>query len=416
MHSKTLYIQVLVAVALGILIGVVKPEWAIELKPLGDMFIALIKMLIGPVIFATIVVGVAGSGDMKKVGRVGVKAIIYFEVVSTFALAIGWLAAKVIEPGKGFNVDPASLDPSLVAEYTAKAHQTSTLDIIRNIIPNTLLNAFTSNGDLLQILLVSLLVGYGILHTGEQGKLVLKWVDAVSKILFRIVALIMRLAPIGAFGAMAFTIGKYGLSSLGPLAALMGTFYATCLLFIFLVLGLIARITGFSILKFIAYIKDELLTILGTSSSETVLVPLMEKLERLGCSKSVVGLVIPAGYSFNLDGTNIYLTLASLFIAQALGIELTIGQELTILGVAILTSKGASGVTGAGFITLAATLAVVPGIPVAGLALILGIDRFMSEARALTNAIGNGVATIVVSRWEGELDMELLHHELQGKI
>lgn len=415
MHSKSLYIKVLIAIALGVLVGVIKPDLAVELKPLGDMFIDLVKMLIGPVIFTTIVTGVAGSGDMKKVGRVGLKAIVYFEIVSTVALLIGFAAAKILQPGSNFHVDPATLDPSLVAEYTVKAHQTSALEIIRHIIPRTLLDAFTANGDLLQILLVALLFGYAVSHTGEQGKHVLKLIDSLSKILFKIVAIIMKLAPVGAFGAMAFTIGKYGINSLGPLATLMGTFYLTCILFVIVVLGAIARVTGFSIFKFIAYIKDELFTILGTSSSETVLVPMMEKLERLGCSKSVVGLVIPAGYSFNLDGTNIYLTLASLFIAQALGIELTLTQELTILGVAILTSKGASGVTGAGFITLAATLAVVPGIPAAGLALILGIDRFMSEARALTNVIGNGVATIVVSRWEKELDIELLHHELNNR-
>ena len=382
------------------------------LKPLGDGFIALIKMLISPIIFCTVVLGIAGAGNMKKVGRVGGKALIYFEVVSTFALAIGLVVANVLQPGAGFNADPASLDANAVADYAKRAETQTTTDFILRIIPTTFLNAFTGSGDLLQVLFVAILFGYAMTHMGGRGEIVHRFIESASHIFFAMMNALMKLAPIGAGGAMAFTIGRYGVDSLAPLALLMGSFYLTCLLFVLVVLGSIAWFTGFSILRFILYIKDELLTVLGTSSSESALVPLMQKLERLGCSRSVVGLVVPSGYSFNLDGTNIYLTMAALFVAQALNIDLSLRQQVTLLGVAMLTSKGASGVTGAGFITLAATLAVVPSIPVAGLALILGVDRFMSEARSLTNFVGNGVAAIVVSRWENELATETLTREL----
>jgi aerobic C4-dicarboxylate transport protein len=387
------------------------------LKPLGDGFISLIKMLISPIIFCTVVLGIAGAGNMKKVGRVGGKALIYFEVVSTFALAIGLVVANVLQPGAGFNADPASLDANAVADYAKRAETQTTTDFILRIIPTTFLNAFTGSGDLLQVLFVAILFGYAMTHMGGRGEIVHRFIESASHIFFAMMNALMKLAPIGAGGAMAFTIGRYGVDSLAPLALLMGSFYLTCLLFVLVVLGSIAAFTGFSILRFILYIKDELLTVLGTSSSESALVPLMQKLERLGCSRSVVGLVVPSGYSFNLDGTNIYLTMAALFVAQALNIELSLRQQVTLLGVAMLTSKGASGVTGAGFITLAATLAVVPSIPVAGLALILGVDRFMSEARSLTNFVGNGVAAIVVSRWENELATETLTRELaQGAV
>lgn len=409
-----LYFWVLLAIVAGGTLGYVDPDLGVSLKPLGDGFIALVKMLISPVIFCTVVLGIAGAGDMKKVGRVGGKALLYFEVVSTIALGIGLVVMNVIRPGSGFHADPAHLDAKAVASYAKAAHEQSTVDFIMHIIPKTILDAFTGSGDLLQVLFVALLFGYALSHTGKHGRVIHGFIEEASHILFGMMKAVMKLAPLGAGGAMAFTIGKYGIAALKPLAELMGTFYLTSLLFVFVVLGTIALVTGFSIFRFVAYIKDELLTVLGTSSSETALVPLMDKLERLGCSKSVVGLVVPAGYSFNLDGTNIYLTMAALFVAQALDINLTLGQELSILGVAMLTSKGASGVTGAGFITLAATLAVVPDVPVAGLALILGIDRFMSEARALTNFVGNGVAALVVSKWEKELDMTKLKQELHG--
>jgi aerobic C4-dicarboxylate transport protein len=410
-----LYFWVLLAIIAGGLIGFFDPKLGASLKPLGDGFIALVKMMISPVIFCTVVLGIVGSGDMRKVGRVGGKAILYFEVVSTFALFIGLTVMHVIEPGKGFNVDPQSLDTKAVEGYAKAASEQSSVDFILHIIPRTFLDAFTGSGDLLQVLLLAILFGYAMMKMGLVGKPVHKFIEEASHILFAMMNVIMKLAPLGAGGAMAFTIGKYGIGALKPLAALMGSFYLTCILFVLIVLGIIARLTGFSIVRFIIYIREELLTVLGTSSSESALVPLMEKLERMGCSKSVVGLVVPSGYSFNLDGTNIYLTMAALFVAQALNIELTVTQEATMLGVAMLTSKGASGVTGAGFITLAATLAVVPSIPVAGLALILGIDRFMSEARALTNFIGNGVATVVVSKWEHELDTGKMNRTMAGE-
>ena len=410
--SKRLYLWVLLAIVIGGAIGHYAPDTGVALKPLGDGFIGLIKMLIAPIIFLTVVMGIAGVADVKKVGRVGVKAILYFEVVSSVALLIGLLVVNLLKPGAGFNVDPATLDAGAVARYAQAAHDQSTVGFLLHIIPKTFTDAFTGDGDLLQVLLVALLFGFALSALGAQAQPVLSLFDAISKVFFRMMTMIMRLAPIGAGGAMAFTIGKYGLDSLGPLARLMGSFYLACVLFVVLVLGAIAWLGGFSIFRFLRYIRDELLLVLGTSSSESALVPLMHKLERLGCSRSVVGLVVPSGYSFNLDGTNIYLTMAAIFVAQALNVELSLTQELTLLAVAMLTSKGASGVTGAGFITLAATLAVVPSVPVAGLALILGIDRFMSEARALTNLIGNGVATIIVARWENELDRPQLARAL----
>lgn len=408
------YVRVLIAILMGGAIGFFQPSLGESLKPLGDGFIGLIKMLIGPVIFCTVVLGISGAGDMKKVGRVGGKALIYFEVVSTFALAIGLLIGNFFKPGAGFNATIESLNAGAVADYSKKAAEQSVTDFVMHIIPKTFTDAFIGSGDLLQILLVAILFGYALIHIGEKGKPVQSFLDSISKIFFSMVNAVMKLAPLGAGGAMAYTIGKYGLKSLAPQLYLMACFYLSCLLFVILILGAIAWMTGFNIFRFIHYIRNELFIVLGTSSSESALVPLMEKLEKLGCSKSVVGLVVPSGYSFNLDGTNIYLTLAALFVAQALNIDLTLGQQMSILVVAILTSKGASGVTGAGFITLAATLAVVPKIPVAGLALILGIDRFMSEARALTNIIGNGVASIVVSRWENELDLKQMRSELKS--
>lgn len=412
---KILYVQVLFAIVMGVLLGVFYPELGTAMKPLGDGFIKLIKMIIAPVIFCTVVAGIAGMQDMKKIGRVGGKALLYFEVVSTFALAIGLVVANVLKPGAGFNVDVAHLDTKSIAQYTAKAGEQSTVDFIMHIIPNTFVDAF-AKGEILQVLLIAILFGFSLSLMGERGRPVTKLIEDFSHVIFGIVNIVMKAAPIGAFGAMAFTIGKYGLDSLLPLAKLMGSFYLTCFLFVAVVLGAIAKYTGFSIFRFIKYIKEELLIVLGTSSSESALPALMRKLERLGCSKPVVGLVVPTGYSFNLDGTNIYMTMAALFVAQATNTELTLMQELTILAVAMLTSKGASGITGAGFITLAATLAVVPTIPVAGMALILGIDRFMSEARALTNFVGNGVATVVVSKWEKELDAQRMDDVLHGRV
>jgi aerobic C4-dicarboxylate transport protein len=410
---KILYAQVLFAIAVGVLLGHYWPSTGIEMKPLGDAFIKLIKMIIGPIIFCTVVSGIAGMRDMKKVGRVGGKALLYFEIVSTFALLIGLLAAHLLKPGVGFNIDPATLDTKSISQFVSKASGQSTVDFFMHIIPDTIYSAF-ANGDILQILMVSIFFGTALATIGDRAKVVYDLVEQISKVFFHIVHVITKVAPIGAFGAMAFTIGKYGVGSLVPLLKLIGTFYFTAIIFVVVVLGTVARVTGFNILRFVAYIKEELLIVLGTSSSEAALPHLMEKLEKLGCSKSVVGLVVPTGYSFNLDGTNIYMTMAVLFIAQATGIELTLMQQLTILAVAMVTSKGASGVTGSGFITLAATLAVVPTIPVAGMVLILGIDRFMSECRALTNIIGNGVATVVVSAWERELDRKRLASVLRG--
>ncbi|HEY3538060.1 MAG TPA: dicarboxylate/amino acid:cation symporter [Trinickia sp.] len=411
---RILYVQVIAAIVAGIVLGHFASKLAIDMKPLGDAFISLVKMVIGPIIFCTVVTGIAGMEDMKKVGRVGGKALLYFEVVSTFALVLGLIATHVLKPGAGFNVDIATLDGKAVATYAEKAaHGDSAVDFFLHIIPKTFTDSF-AHGDILQILLIALLFGTVLATIGERGKPVTNFIESLSHVLFGIVRIVTKLAPIGAFGAMAFTIGKYGLGSLLPLMKLIGTFYLTAIVFVLVVLGTIARLVGFNIIRFIAYIKEEMLIVLGTSSSEAALPQLMEKLEKLGCSRSVVGLVVPTGYSFNLDGTNIYMTMAVLFIAQATNTDLTLAQQLTLIAVAMLTSKGASGVTGAGFITLAATLAVVPTIPVAGMVLILGIDRFMSECRALTNIVGNGVATVVVSAWEKELDRAKLKRALSG--
>ena len=406
---KVLYIQVLIAIALGIFVGWLAPDWGKSFKWMGDAFIALIKMMIAPIIFCTIVHGIASIGDLKKVGRVGLKALIYFEVVSSVALLVGILVGEIIQPGAGFGADVTKLDAKAVEGYASKAAADSTVAHLMAIIPKSFFDAFAT-GDLLQVLLISILTGVVLTGMGKKGESITHGIDAAGQVFFRIIGLIVKLAPIGAFGAMAFTVGQYGIGKVIDLAWLVGTFYTTSLLFVFVVLGGIAAFAGFSILKFLAYIKDELLIVLGTSSSETVLPHMMTKMKRLGASDSVVGLVIPTGYSFNLDGTNIYMTLTTLFLAQAVGADLSVGQYATIFLVAMLTSKGASGVTGAGFITLAATLAAIPGapVPVAAMTLVLGVDKFMSECRALTNLIGNGVATIVVSRWEGELDRKKL--------
>jgi aerobic C4-dicarboxylate transport protein len=411
-----LYVQVLIAIVLGVLIGNYDPEFGVKLKPLGDGFIALIKMMIAPVIFCTIVHGIASMGDLKKVGRVGIKTVFYFEAVSTIALGVGLLVGEVLQPGKGFNIDPATLDPNAVANYVTRAKQEGIIAHLLGIIPDSFVGAL-ARGDLLQVLLISILSGFSIaLLGGELRTRVTGAIDAAAKVFFGIIRIVVRAAPIGAFGAMAYTIGKFGTGAILNLLGLIATFYLTAGLFVIVVLGIIARVVGFSIFKFLAYIKDELLIVLGTSSSESALPSLMEKLERLGCSKSVVGLVVPTGYSFNLDGTNIYMTLATLFIAQALGFDLSLGQQITILIVAMLTSKGASGITGAGFITLAATLAVVDPRLVPGMAIVLGIDKFMSECRALTNLCGNGIACVVVSWWEGELDRGRLEANLNKQV
>jgi aerobic C4-dicarboxylate transport protein len=412
---SVLYIQVLIAIAVGVLVGHLWPDFGKSLKPLGDGFIALIKMMIAPVIFCTVVHGIGSMRDLGKVGRIGIKTLFYFECVSTLALAIGLLVGEIIQPGKGFNIDPSTLDPKLVAGYVSKAKAEGIIPHLMGIIPDSFFGAL-ARGDLLQVLLVSILTGFAITQLGKLGERINDAIDAAAKVFFGVIRIIVRVAPIGAFGAMAFTIGAYGLGSLVNLAALVATFYLTSIIFVLVVLGTIAHFAGFSIIRFIGYIKDELLIVLGTSSSETVLPHMIAKMQRLGASKSVVGLVIPTGYSFNLDGTNIYMTLATLFLAQATNTPLTISQELGILVIAMITSKGASGVTGAGFVTLAATLAIVPDIPIQSIAIILGIDKFMSECRALTNLVGNGVATIVISRWEGELDTKALHDTMAHPI
>lgn len=409
-----LYVQVLTAIAAGVLLGNFYPETGVAMKPLGDGFIKLIKMIITPVIFCTVVTGIAGMDDMKKVGRVGAKAILYFEVITTLALAIGLVIVNVIQPGVGFNADVTKLDTKALDAFTSQAKAHTMADFLMNIIPSSVVDAF-AKGDILQVLLFALLFGFALSALGEKAKGVHTLIEQISQAFFGIVSVIMKLAPIGAFGAMAFTIGKFGVGSLSKLGMLMGSFYLTCLLFIFVVLGTIGKLCGFNIFKFLYYIREELLIVLGTSSSESALPRLMTKLENLGCKKSVVGLVVPTGYSFNLDGTSIYLTMAALFVAQATNTPLTWTQTFTILAVLLLTSKGAAGVTGSGFVTLAATFAAIPTIPVAGLALILGIDRFMSEARALTNFIGNGVATVVVSKWENELDAQQMHRVLNNE-
>ena len=410
-----LYVQVLIAIAIGILVGNFYPKLGVQLKPLGDGFIALIKMMIAPVIFCTIVHGIASMNDLKKVGRVGLKTLLYFEVVSSFALLIGLVVGEVLQPGAGFNIDPASLDTKAVATYVTRAKEDGIVAHFMGIIPDSFIGAL-ARGDLLQVLLVSVLTGFAIAQMGKVGEQITHVIDSMAKIFFGVIRMIVRVAPIGAFGAMAFTVGAFGVGALWKLVELILVFYFSSILFVLVVLGAIAYMAGFSILRFIAYIKDELLIVVGTSSSETVLPQMIEKMQRLGASKSVVGLVIPTGYSFNLDGTNIYMTLATLFLAQATNTHLTIWQELGILAVAMVTSKGASGVTGAGFVTLAATLAIVPDIPIQSLAILLGIDKFMSECRALTNLIGNGVATVVISRWEGELDADKLHETMANPV
>ena len=411
---KSLYFQVVTAIVIGVFLGHFYPATGEAMKPLGDGFIKLIKMIIAPIIFCTVVVGIAGMEDMKKVGKTGGLALLYFEVVSTVALVVGLVIVNVFQPGGGMNIDPATLDTKGIAAYTGPGKMQGTVEFLLNIIPSTIFDAF-AKGEILQVLLFSVLFGFALHRFGGRGTLVFDFIEKTSHVLFAIVGIIMKVAPLGAFGAMAFTIGKYGIGSLLSLGKLMGSFYATCLIFIFVVLGLIARAHGFSVWKFIKYIKEELLIVLGTSSSESVLPRMMAKMENLGARKSVVGLVIPTGYSFNLDGTSIYLTMAAVFIAQATNTPMTLTQQLTLLGVLLLTSKGAAGVTGSGFIVLAATLSAVGGVPVAGLALILGIDRFMSEARALTNLIGNGVATIVVAKWTGDLDTARLQRQLDGE-
>ncbi|MBU3078174.1 dicarboxylate/amino acid:cation symporter [Sphingomonas sp. XMGL2] len=406
-----LYAQVLVAIVLGTIIGHVWPELGEALKPLGDGFIKLVKMIIAPVIFLTVVTGVAGMRELGSVGRVAGKAFAYFLVFSTLALIVGLVVANVVQPGVGLHIDPATLDAKAVADYAHKAHETSLTGFLIGIIPDTLVSAFV-DGNILQVLMVAILFGIAMSLVGRTADPVLDLLDRLGMIVFRLVGILMRAAPVGAFGAIAFTIGKYGVGSLVNLAALVATFYLTSILFVLVVLGAVARAMGFSILKLIRYLKAELLLVLGTSSSEAALPSLMDRMEQAGCAKPVVGLVVPMGYSFNLDGTNIYMTLAALFIAQACDVHLTLGQELLLLAVAMLSSKGAAGVTGAGFITLAATLSIVPTVPVAGMALILGVDRFMSECRSLTNFIGNAVATVVVARWEGALDHAALDRAL----
>ena len=412
---KSLYVQVLVAVLIGILLGHFYPQVGESMKPLGDGFIKLIKMLIAPIIFCTVVSGIAGMESMKSVGRTGGYALLYFEIVSTFALVIGLVVVNVLTPGSGMNIDISTLNTKAIAAYTGPGKMQTTTDFLLNVIPNTVVDAF-AKGEILQVLLISILFGFALHKLGDTGKMVFDLNEKIAKVFFVIVGFVMKLAPIVAFGAMAFTIGKFGLGTLLSLGKLMGTFYLTCLLFVFLVLGLIAKFHGFSIWKFVKYIKEELLIVLGTSSSEAALPGMIAKMEKLGVKKSVVGLVIPAGYSFNLDGTSIYLTMAAVFIAQATNTHLDLIHQLTLLAVLLLTSKGASGVTGSGFIVLAATLASVGHVPVEGLALILGIDRFMSEARALTNLVGNGVATVVVGKWCGDVDEEQLQAGLNPKL
>lgn len=411
---RQLYVQVLFAITLGALLGHFEPAFAAQLKPLGDAFIKLVKMIIAPVIFLTIVTGVAGMPHLGKVGRVFGKAMTYFLFFSTLALVVGLVVGNVVKPGVGMNINPADLDIGAVRDYTQKAHDLSLIDFVLDIIPSSLLGAFTSP-NILQVLLVAVVFGLSLAMTGDRGRPIVDFLEALTVPVFKMVHLLMKAAPVGAFGAIAFTIGKYGIASLVNLAWLVGTFYVSSLLFVLIVLGAVSRLCGFSVLKLARYLKSELLLVLGTSSSESALPSLMEKMEKAGCEKSVVGLVVPTGYSFNLDGTNIYMTLAALFIAQATNTELSLWQQITLLLVAMLSSKGAAGVTGAGFITLAATLSVVPTVPVAGMALILGVDRFMSECRSLTNFIGNAVATVVVSRWERALDTDKLARALDGE-
>jgi aerobic C4-dicarboxylate transport protein len=404
-------VQVLFAIGAAIVLGYLRPSTAMAMKPLGDAFIRLITMIITLIVFCTVATGIAGMQDLKKVGRVGGKALIYFEVISTLALFVGLVVGNVLHPGSGFNIDAATLDAKAVADYAGQAKAQSVSDFLIHIIPTTVVDAF-AKGDILQVLLVSILFGFALSVAGPRCKPLLDFLDLLTDAVFEVVKILMRFAPIGAFGALAFTIGKYGLASLGPLVKLIGTFYLTSILFVFIVLGVIARLAGFGILRFLSYIKEEILLVLAISSSEPVMPTLMAKLEKLGCSKALVGLVVPTGYTFNTDGTSIYMTMCALFVAQATNTPLTLTQQLTILAVAVLTSKGASGVQGASFIALVATMTVIPTIPVAGMALILGIDRFMSMCRATVNVIGNGVATIVVARWENEIDSATLKQNL----
>lgn len=412
---KSLYFQVLLAIAIGILLGFFFPSVGADMKPFGDGFIKLIKMMIAPIIFCTVVLGIAGMEDMKKVGKTGGFALLYFEVMSSVALVVGLIIVNLIRPGSGMNVDPTTLDTKAIASYAEPGKLQNTTDFILNIIPTTVVDAFT-RGEILQVLFFAVLFGFALHRFGGKESLIYQFVDRASQVLFQIVSIIMLAAPIGAFGAMAFTIGTYGVESLASLAKLMISFYSTCLIFILIVLGVVARLHGFSVLKYVRYIKEELLIVLGTSSSEAALPRLMTKLEALGAGRSTVGLVVPTGYSFNLDGTAIYLTMAAVFIAQATNTNLDITHQVILLGVLLLTSKGAAGVTGSGFIVLAATLSAVGTVPVAGLALILGIDRFMSEARALTNIIGNGVATLVVARWTGDLDVKKMQQTFRNSV
>ncbi|WJV53812.1 dicarboxylate/amino acid:cation symporter [Pectobacteriaceae bacterium CE90] len=411
---KSLYFQVLTAITLGVLLGHFYPEMGEQMKPLGTGFVKLIKMIIAPVIFCTVVSGIAGMESMKSVGRTGAIALLYFEVVSTFALMIGLLVVNILQPGAGMNIDPATLDVSSVSSYASQASQHGVIPFLMDVIPSSVIGAFAS-GNILQVLLFAVMFGFALHHLGEKGELVFNFIESFSKVIFGIINMIMRLAPLGAFGAMAFTIGKYGVGSLLQLGQLIICFYITCVLFVVFVLGTIARITGFSIFKFIRYIREELLIVLGTSSSESALPRMLDKMEKVGCKKSVVGLVIPTGYSFNLDGTSIYLTMAAVFIAQATNAHMDIWHQITLLVVLLLSSKGAAGVTGSGFIVLAATISAVGHLPLAGLALILGIDRFMSEARALTNLVGNGVATVVVAKLCNQLDEKQLDDVLSGR-
>ncbi|WP_281033076.1 MULTISPECIES: dicarboxylate/amino acid:cation symporter [unclassified Mesorhizobium] len=412
-HFARTYVQVLAAIVLGAAIGYLYPETGQSLKPLGDAFIKVVKMIIAPVIFLTIATGIAGMSDLQKVGRVAAKAMVYFLTFSTLALVVGLIVANIVQPGAGLNIDPASLDVQAVKGYVATAHEQSVTSFLMNIIPSTIASAF-AEGDILQVLFFSVLFGIALAMTGETSRPVVTFLQALTAPIFKLVGILMKAAPIGAFGAMAFTIGKYGIGSVANLAILVATFYLTAFLFVFGALGAVCRYNGFSIFSLVRYIKDELLLVLATSSSEAALPSLMEKMEKAGAARSVVSLVIPTGYSFNLDGTNIYMTIAALFIAQATNTDLSIADQILLLLIAMLSSKGAAGVTGAGFITLAATLSVVPSVPVAGMALILGVDRFMSECRALTNLVGNAVASLVVARWEGELDQSRMEAAFRG--
>ncbi|WP_038909912.1 dicarboxylate/amino acid:cation symporter [Dickeya dadantii] len=411
---KSLYFQVLAAITIGILLGHFYPALGQQMQPLGDGFVKLIKMVIAPVIFCTVVTGIAGMESMKAVGRTGAVALLYFEVVSTLALIIGLVVVNVLQPGAGMNVDPAALNVAAVANYATEAGKQGVVPFLMDVIPSSVIGAFAS-GNILQVLLFAVMFGFALHRLGDKGVLIFDVIESFSKVIFGIINMIMRLAPLGAFGAMAFTIGKYGVGTLVQLGQLIICFYITCILFVVLVLGSIARATGFSIFKFIRYIREELLIVLGTSSSESALPRMLEKMEKLGCKKSVVGLVIPTGYSFNLDGTSIYLTMAAVFIAQATNSHMDIWHQITLLVVLLLSSKGAAGVTGSGFIVLAATISAVGHLPLAGLALILGIDRFMSEARALTNLVGNGVATVVVAKWCKQLDSKQMNDVLSGR-